>query len=129
MNSNWFQISPFKIKLYLYDKVALWNSPEYRSRWIKGIEATLSSTNASLGTCVDLSDGPLLSIIAARSGAPSVLCLENDHDKAILSRGLAHASGVSSVVRTAALEDEESEDEEAEPVHSRFTHVFARLKP
>lgn len=41
---------------------------------------------AGLGTWVDLSDGPLLSIIAARLGAPSVLCIENDHDRSILSR-------------------------------------------
>ena len=69
-----------------------------------------------MGTCLDLSDGPLLSIVAARLGAPSVLCLENAHDKSMLSRALVHASDVSDVVRTAAAlvsAEEESEEEGA----------------
>jgi len=166
------------------DKVALWNSAQYRDRWTAGIEATLRK--GGLGTCIDLSDGracaldpaaagtytltdysqctsvpvqpshillpglptrclcgwepcpsdhnvpvypntpassslvalrdgPLLSILAARLGAPSVLCLETEHGKTILSRGLCHAAGVSANIKVTCSAADPNSGEELAP--------------
>ena len=91
------------------DKVALWNNAAYRRCWAEGVAATLSDPKVSLGTCIDMSDGPLLAVLASRLGAPSVLCIESDHRGAVLSRALAHASGAGDAVHAVAVDRDEDE--------------------
>ena len=75
------------------DKVALHNDPRWRAAFRRGVEATLARPGAGLGTCLDAGYGPLLSVLAARAGAPGVLCVERDDARAGVSKALCAAEG------------------------------------